>query len=245
MGTMFDDLRMRRAPTRSLLLAASLAAPALVGCGESSDGSPATSTALAPVPTGSVSSSASPTDCLVRLHGKGGTGQAPYATTDAAGVDVLIVSPTGNADGWGGRQWLYFPDDEYTAALAIVDDAIDGCERVIVNGFSNGAAFAAALYCRGETFDDRLVRVVIDDPVVDRAVTDCAPSPDVGVALYWTGALDGQSQPGTDCADADWTCEGGTTIGLDAYAAELGTTPLESPFTDHEWYLDAPELSRW
>jgi hypothetical protein len=186
-----------------------------------------------------------PTDCLVLLHGKGGTGQASFATTDAGGTSVLVISPTGNADGWDGRQWLYFPDAEYTAARTIVDDAVAGCVRIIVGGFSNGAAFAAALYCRGETFDDRLVRVVVDDPVVDEGVVDCAPDPSVAVTLYWTGALDAQSEPGTDCAVADWTCEGGTTIGLDAYAAALGTTPQDSPFSAHEWYTDAPELSRW
>ena len=180
----------------------------------------------------------------MRLHGKGGSGAASFDETDASGTDVVVIAPTGNADGWGARQWLYFPDDEYASARTIVDDAVAGCEQVIVNGFSNGAAFAAALYCRGETFDERLVGVVIDDPVVDHAVDECSPDPDVDVTLYWTGALEAQSQPGTDCADADWTCDGGTTIGLDAYAAALGTAPLESPFSDHEWYTDAPELSR-
>ena len=209
-----------------------------LGCASPSGTSSDTSSVA---PAGTAASPADASErCLVRLHGKGGQG-APSFTADG----VTVVAPSGNAEGWGGRQWLYFPDVEYDAARRIVDGEIEGCDHVIVDGFSNGAAFAAALYCRGETFDGRLVRVVVDDPVVDGGVTDCSPDPDVDIALYWTGALDAQSQPGTDCAEADWTCAGGTTIGLAAYAAELGTAPLESPFTDHESYVDSPELYRW
>ena len=105
----------------------------------------------------------------MRLHGKGDNG-AETTVTDG----VTIVSPAGNAEGWGGRQWLYFPEPEYTAARDVVTKAVTGCEQVIVDGFSNGAAFAAKLYCRGETFGGRLVRVVVDDPVVDGAVEGCA-----------------------------------------------------------------------
>jgi hypothetical protein len=101
------------------------------------------------------------------------------------------------------------------------------------------------LYCQGETFDGRLVRVVIDDPVPDAAVQDCSPDPTVRVTLYWTGALDEQAQPGWDCSEADWTCDGGTTIGIDAYATALGTDVQSSPFDDHQWYTDAPELTAW
>ncbi len=178
--------------------------------------------------------------CLVRLHGKGGAGGDPVTEGD-----VTILAPTGNADGWGARQWLYFPDTEYEAARTIVADAVAGCEEVIVNGFSNGGAFAAKLYCRGETFDGRLVRVVVDDPVVDGSVTGCQPDPGVAVTLYWTGALEETAQPGWDCAEGDWTCEGGTTIGIDAFAAALGVLAQDSPFDDHQWYLDAPELADW
>jgi hypothetical protein len=176
----------------------------------------------------------------VRLHGKGGTG----GDTVNEG-DVTIVAPTGNADGWGARQWLYFPDEEYAAARAIVAESVAGCDAVIVNGFSNGGAFAAKLYCRGESFDGRLLRVVVDDPVVDCAVEGCAPDPAVDVVLYWTGALAETAQPGWDCGEGDWTCEGGTTIGIDAYAAALGTDVLPSPHDAHEWFLDAPELDQW
>ena len=178
--------------------------------------------------------------CLVRLHGKGEEG-AP--TTVANGVTV--VAPTGNADGWGGRQWLYFPDQEYDAARAVVSEAAAGCQQVIVDGFSNGASFAAKLYCRGETLGGRLVRVIVDDPVVDAGVEGCRPDPSVAVTLYWTGALAAQSAAGGECAQNDWTCEGGTTIGIDAYQQALGTTRHASPNTDHKPFLDAPEASMW
>jgi hypothetical protein len=209
-----------------------LAATVLAACGNGSDR-----------PTGEATTdptSATTERCLVRLHGKGGGG-----TETVVEDDVSIIAPDGNAEGWGGLQWIYFPDDEYAVARDSVEAAIDGCSQVIVNGFSNGGAFAAKLYCRGETFDGRLTGVVVDDPVVDEAVEGCSPDPSVAVTLYWTGALEAEAQPGWDCAEADWTCEGGRTIGIDAYARALGTEAMESPFEEHEWYLDAPELSEW
>ena len=176
----------------------------------------------------------------MRLHGKGGTGKP---TTTSGGVSV--VAPTGNADGWGGRQWLYFPDSEYDKALASVTDAVAPCGSIIVDGFSNGASFAAALYCNGETFDGRLQRVIVDDPVTDHAVDDCAPDPSVAVTLYATGALEAQAPPGWQCSEGDWTCEGGEVIGIDAWSRALGVPRQQSPHTDHQPYDDAPELSAW
>jgi hypothetical protein len=225
---------MRRSPVSRHLLLVAVSALALlatlVGCAD--DSGPSSAEAPSTVAT---------TDrCVVRLHGKGGEG-AEAVVRDG----TTFISPDGNAEGWGARQWLYFPDAEYTAARNVVGGAIQGCEQVIVDGFSNGAAFAAKLYCRGETFDGRLVRVVVDDPVVDAGVEGCTPDPSVDVTLYWTGALAGTAQSGWDCAEADWTCEGGHTIGIDAYAEALGTQPQPSPFEDHQWFLDAPELSQW
>ena len=181
-------------------------------------------------------------NCVVMLHGKGGAG-APTVVNG----DVTVVRPSGNAEGWGGREWRYFPATQYDAARKVVADALSGagCTRVALNGFSNGAAFAAAIYCRGETFDGRLVGVMIDDPVTDHAVDGCAPAKDVPVALYWTRALEGQAVPGWDCAKADWTCDGGSTIGIVAYAAALATTTIASPNTDHAANTGAAEPARW
>ena len=46
--------------------------------------------------------------CIVRLHGKSGAGGE---TVEEDGV--MNVLPDGNAEGWGGRQWLYFPEEKY------------------------------------------------------------------------------------------------------------------------------------
>ncbi len=142
-----------------------------VGCAEGSDPSASRHCERRPPSANAATSGATTDRCLVRLHGKGGGG-AETVVEDG----VSVISPDGNADGWGARQWLYFPDDEYTAARNVVEDAITGCGQVIINGFSNGAAFAAKLYCRGETFGGRLVRVVVDDPVVDAAVKGVHPT---------------------------------------------------------------------
>lgn len=181
--------------------------------------------------------------CIVRLHGKGGGASG----TEQLGEGLLEVEPGGNAAGWGGRQWLYFPESGYAAARAIVQQAIDenGCGPVVLYGFSNGGAFAAKLYCRGETFGGRVRGVVIDDPVVDHAVNGCAPARGVRVALYWTGDLEGTAQPGWDCGSGDWTCEGGTTIGIDAYQGALGVSRKQSPNRSHSPYWNAPELNAW
>jgi hypothetical protein len=213
-------------------LVALVASTTFIACATGSDGSAGrTATQGGPATT---------ERCLLRLHGKGGGG-----TETVVEGDTSVISPDGNSNGWGGRQWLYFPDDEYQTARDVVDAASAGCAEVIINGFSNGAAFAAKLYCQGETLDGRLIRLVLDDPVVDAAVQDCDPDPSVGLVLYWTGALDEQAQPGWDCGEADWTCEGGRTVGIDAYAEALRTRPQASPYQDHEWFLDAPELEEW
>lgn len=178
--------------------------------------------------------------CLVRIHGKGGSGAEPRVADGRA-----ILSPTGNAAGWNGRQWVYFPDERYREALAIVQAAVAGCEQIILNGFSNGGAFVAKLACSGEHFGRRLRGVVIDDPVTDASTQGCAPATGVGVTLYWTGALERQAPPGADCSSIDWTCEGGRTFGIDVYAAGLGATAKRSPHSTHEWFSAAPELSDW
>jgi hypothetical protein len=178
--------------------------------------------------------------CVVSLHGKGGEGRP--ATLDDKGT--ARINPVGNAEGWGGRQWIYFPDDRYDEALGVVTEAVTAsqCQQVVLSGFSNGAAFVAAMWCRGETLDGRLRRVVIDDPVPDQATADCAPPPDVPATLYWTGGLADQAVAGQDCESIDWTCAGGSMVGIDAYAEALGVEVTPSVHSDHQPYTDAPEL---
>lgn len=180
--------------------------------------------------------------CLLLLHGKGGSGAATRADEG-----VLVVRPEGNAAGWGGRQWHYETPADFDAARAAVAAAADadGCRRLIVGGFSNGASFAARLYCAGETFGGRVERYVVDDPVPDASVRPCAPSLEPEVVLLWTSALAPMSGPGADCAELDWTCQGGRTIGIDAYADALGTPIEPSRRAEHEWSLDSPALLQW
>jgi hypothetical protein len=208
-----------------------------------------TTTTAAPTTTTSTTTTVAPTTttrpqgqrCLVRLHGKGGD-EAP--TYSDQGVKVL--TPRGNESGWGGRQWIYFPNGKYNQARKVVADALDreDCDTVIINGFSNGGAFAAKLFCKGETFDDRVIRYVVDDPVPDQGVIGCSPADSTDVTLYWTGALD-YADAGWECDDDDWTCEGGETIGIDAYSAAMGTPAKQSQYGDHQWFQAAPELSAW
>ena len=177
--------------------------------------------------------------CVVRLHGKGGAG---FATYNAG--SWLEVGPNGNAAGWGGLQWLYFPESSYGAAVGVVAGAIsaNGCTRVVIDGFSNGAAFAAKLACRGESFGGKVVGYVIDDPVPDHGTDSCGRS--VAAVLYWTGGL-AAATPGWQCASADWTCEGGESIGIDATAAHLGLGITPSIWTSHQAYTNPPQLAAW
>lgn len=193
------------------------------------------------VPNGPVAPGIALERCIVRLHGATGGGQ-PTAVWGG----VADVMPDGNRElAAGGLVWDYDQDADYDAARAIVEEAVEPCEAIMLDGFSNGAAFAATMLCHGETFDGRLQRVVIDDPVTDAGVVECAPEPSVDVVLYWTGALDDTSLPGTDCRDPEFVCLGGTMLGIEAYAEALGVEPLPSVHTEHAWYWSAPELADW
>jgi hypothetical protein len=200
-------------------------------------------TVAAPATEAPPAPAASGLRCIVRLHGKGGGAGG----THSVAADLVEVAPGGNGSAWGGRVWNYFPESGYVAARSSVVAAVDaaGCGRIVVVGFSNGGAFAAKLFCRGESFDGRLIGVIVDDPVVDHAVDGCRAARGVRVALYWTGALASTATPGWNCAEQDWTCEGGTTIGIDAYQRALGVTRQQSPHTTHAVYQSPPELSSW
>jgi hypothetical protein len=207
-----------------------LVASTLTGCSHRSPGDPGE-----PIPT------VPGKRCVVHLHGKSGHGAAPKTSGD-----VTHLHPDGNASGWGGRQWLYFPDDEYAKVKGTVSRSIAsaGCDRVVVHGFSNGAAAAAKLFCRGERFDGHVVGYIADDPVADHGVDGCKPAPDVRIKVYWTGAL-ATAVDGWDCAAKDWTCEGGKAIGIERYTALLGTVRAASPHDQHREYESPPEYAEW
>jgi len=208
----------------------------------SHDHAPADSSAArnsAPPP--SAASAPSGKRCVVLLHGKGGNAQSGRITGDTS-----FVQPGGNAAGWGGRQWIYFPDDRYREVRTIVEDAIDsaGCGPVIVQGFSNGAAASMKLYCRGERFGGHVIGYIADDPVPDHGVDACKPAAGVRLRLYWTGAL-ATATNGWACKQRDWTCDGDSTIGIERYAQALGTEIVPSIHTSHAEYASPPEQSEW
>lgn len=159
---------------------------------------------------------------------------------------IRHLHPNGNAPGWGGLQWLYFPDDDYSFVRVIVGGIIEqnACRRVIIHGFSNGAAAAGKLFCRGETFEHRVIGYVLDDPVPDHGVEPCTPAGSVKMRLYWTGAL-AQASDGWSCKSADWTCEGDTTIGITKYARAVGVSVTPSIHKNHEEYRNPPEYRTW
>ena len=179
--------------------------------------------------------------CVVLLHGKGGAAQA----STVAG-DLRYLRPGGNGEGWGGREWRYFPEDRYQEVQTSIADALDrgGCARAVIQGFSNGAAAAAKLYCRGEDFEGRVIGYLLDDPVPDQGVAGCRPRAGVRIRLYSTGALS-VAADGWSCATQDWTCEGGRTIGIERYARELGTDVARSIHTTHTEYATPPEVGEW
>lgn len=196
-----------------------------------SPGLAAASTALAASP---------PERCLVHMHGKGGKGAAKAVVNGRT-----VLHPEGNARGWNARKWLYFPEAEYIKARDAVAREIEAsaCKQVLLAGFSNGASFAAKLYCKGETFGGRLAAIVLDDPVTDAGTQSCKPARPLPITLYWTGALEGDAKPGWECKRGDWTCEGGKTVGIAAYAASLGATVKPSPHRQHVPHQQAPEFN--
>lgn len=215
-----------------------MALVALSACGAESDAG--TEPITTPDPNAATPGASA---CVVSLHGKGGDGTDSFVVDD-----IVYVAPRGNDEAWGAWQWDYTDAAENEAdAIEIVAESVDaaGCATVAIHGFSNGASFAARLYCSGETFDGRVVGIVIDDPVADTATAECAPDPSVEATLYWTGALASDAPAGTDCTEIDWTCLDDEVIGIDAFAAAADLAITTSPFTDHRRFDDAPDPLAW
>jgi hypothetical protein len=200
----------------------------LLGCKSSADAAP------------EVRAPTSAQRCVLFLHGKSGAGFEPQL-----GAGYLRLGPAGNADGWGGKQWLYFPAARLAEVRRIVAKALDdhACRDAIVHGFSNGGAAAAKLYCSGESFGGRVAGYLIDDPVPDHGADICAPAAAVRGRLYWTGTL--EAPDAWKCAERDWTCDGGTTVGIWKYAANLKLQAARSASRGHTPYADPPEYQSW
>jgi hypothetical protein len=179
--------------------------------------------------------------CVLALHGLGGAGSPSVRGLDG----VTYVRPTGNDV--ANRRWFYSDEGSYRSALDVVQRAIDdnGCSAVVIDGFSNGGGFAGKMLCRGETFGGRVVGYVLDDPVTDRSGDAGCRRPDgVNAVMYWTGGLD-FAPAGLNCPASGWTCEGGTLVGRDVYAARLGVPVLASIHRTHQPYVWPPEIAAW
>lgn len=161
--------------------------------------------------------------CVVTLHGKGGAGGATWQNGD-----ITMISPTGNGDGggWGPAHWEYATPTTFNQAYGIINNSItpENCGQVSLIGFSNGASMAAKVFCQGQTFNNRLVGVIVDDPVPDQGVDNCAPGSGVAVRLIFSNDM-GWITDGTACPGG-WTCQG-TLYGRATYQSKLGApSPL-------------------
>lgn len=118
-----------------------------------------------------------PVNYIVYLHGRGGSG---FASAASSGGATWRINPTSNTEfSDRGHVWQYKTAARFAEAKQVVRRAIvdKRCERVVIAGFSDGAAFAAKLMCRGESFGNTLIGFVLADPVPDRVVDKCRPSP--------------------------------------------------------------------
>ena len=143
-------------------------ATVLVGC--------ALSVSAVPEADATTSTRRVPVNCIVYLHGLGGSG---FASDASSGGATWRINPTSNtAFSDGGHVWEYNTAARFAEAKQVVKRTIvdKRCERVVIAGFSNGAAFAAKLMCRGESFGNTVIGFVLADPVPDRVVDKCRPS---------------------------------------------------------------------
>ena len=179
--------------------------------------------------------------CVVFIHGAGWSG-APY--TEDWGDKTFIWPYSGN-DEWP-HFWLYdgpfltYGDDDtaYNAAVDNIRNSIDAnnCGPVMITGASNGGAFLAKMYCRGEDFDGRLWAVHVDDPVPDAGVLNCTPSPTVIRTMFTHSTQlveEAAELPGGVCSATtsmygSWYCEDDRALTLAEYEAAIGETSILS-----------------
>lgn len=179
--------------------------------------------------------------CVVFIHGAGWSG-APY--TEDWGDKTFIWPYSGNDE--FPHFWLYdgpyltYGDDDtaYDAAVANIRTSIDAnnCGPVMITGASNGGAFLAKMYCRGEDFGGRLWAVHVDDPVPDAGVLNCTPSPTVIRTMFThstqlveeAAALPGGICSATTSMYGSWYCEDDRALTLAEYEAAIGEASILS-----------------
>lgn len=194
--------------------------------------------------------------CVVFLHGAGWSGD-PY--TEDWGDKTFIWPYSGNDE--FPHFWLYdgpfltYGDDDtaYDAAVANVRAHLDdnNCGPVMITGASNGGAFLAKMYCRGEDFGGRLWGVHVDDPVPDAGVLNCNPSPTVIRTMFThstqlveeAAALPGGVCSATDSMYGSWYCEDDRALTLAEYEAAIGETSILSR-AEHSGRA-SPETDFW
>jgi hypothetical protein len=169
--------------------------------------------------------------CMVFLHWRGGAANAVVQRGNYS-----IAWPGGNQPYPPGRAWYYFPQVEYASMIAGIKASIPpSCGRIILKGFSNGAAAASKIYCSGETFGGRLIGVVSDDPVMDEGTLNCTPPLGVPAVVYYTGGL--QAGP-YNCSTNGYICQGGVVVSNNAYISRMGPQAqlLHSDQNSHNCY---------
>ncbi len=170
--------------------------------------------------------------CVLSLHGRGGSGAA-FDFGEFENRD-----PNGNLFDGGGYAWRYDsssvwegadPDGTgYISGKQIITDNIEGCGQVIIHGFSNGGGYAAALWCRSESFGGRVIGYIIDDPELNGMTDNCQRPTTIKAIVYWTGALEG------------W-------LGMFPSQIESGVGFPVTPsiHSGHSAYSNPPEVSSW
>lgn len=180
--------------------------------------------------------------CTVVLHGAGGgsIGSSDWGRYNNQPVALVQPrSPQGNF--WlydGPHNGQYDPTsstDEtyYNEAVTTITNAANnaGCTgSILLMGQSNGGAMAAKMYCRGNTLNGRLAGLILDDPVPDQAVLNCAkPALKYRVYLYsdeLTNEANQASGVGYRCSSMPsyWYCDNDTALPRTQFEQAIGLT---------------------
>lgn len=179
--------------------------------------------------------------CNLYLHGAGQQGNS----TDRQDGDVFWAMPRSpNGAFWeydGPHNYQQTPqtgEAEYQALRSFLANYVSSrsCGPTTVHGGSNGGGLAAKLYCRGEDFGGRVWAYIVDDPVMDRGVVGCSPSPNI-TRTYFTHsdelrdeAADTVLNHGGNCSQAGWGwyCEDNRTMTLQEYNSHIGTQSVRT-----------------
>ncbi len=159
--------------------------------------------------------------------------------------------------GTGERDYV----EHRNSVSAFLDDR--GCGPTMVVGGSNGGAFAAKLYCRGEDFGGRVWGYFFKDPVWDHGVLGCTPSSNISHKLavhsVWLKRLAEGTAPGYRCdqisevnvrdqfpgENGDWYCEDNLTLSEAAWEGATGVSSVLAGTAHIGSYDLEPDLADW